>query len=190
MQERQEQRQKHNNDLAFMVNLREELRMQMWNIYTRYDCARKVLTCHIDLQALPERQIWGALRHIWCDWIYTSMDTPCAAYKSISRANAKRMIETSQEHMRDRFDAVQAERLSVYMEDVVRHLERLQRGETEEEEQSRWFTKKKQQLWDNQYLKHHKLIASQKGSYEASFILEQMLGPETRNPTPGQDSHT
>ena len=94
----------------------------------------------------PERQIRGALRHIWCDWTYTSMDMPRAAYKFIFRANAKRMIETSQEHRRDRFVAVQAGRLSVYMQDVVGRLERLQRGETEEEEQSRWFTNQKQQL--------------------------------------------
>ena len=65
------------------------------------------------------------------------------------------------------------------MEDVVRCLERLQQGETEEEEQSRMFAKKKQELWDNQYHKH---IASQKGSYEASFILEQTLGPRPETP--------
>ena len=54
----------------------------------------------------------------------------------------------------------------------------MQRGETEEEENTRWLTKKKQQLWDDQYLKHHKHIASQKVvSYKASFILEQTLGP-------------
>ena len=117
-----------------MVNLRDELRMQMWNIRTRYDCAKKVPTHHKDLQALPERQIRGALRHIWCDWTYTSMDTPRAAHKSISRTNAKCMIETSEERRRDQYDAVQAGRLSVYM---VRRLEKLQRGETEEEENSR-----------------------------------------------------
>ena len=132
-----------------MINLRDELRMQMWNIRTRYDCARKVLTCHKDLQALPEGQIRGALRHILCNWTYTSM-----AHKSISRANAKRIIETTEERGRDQYDAVQAGRLSVYMEDVVCRLKRLQRSDTEEEEKSRWFTIKKQQLWDDQYLKH------------------------------------
>ena len=102
-----------------MVNLREELRMQMWEIHTRYDCARKVLTRHIDLQALPNKQIRGALRHIWCDYTYTSMDTPRMAYKGISKANAKWMIEISQEHRRDRFDAAKAGRLDTYMENVV-----------------------------------------------------------------------
>ena len=114
------------------------------------------------------------------------METPRAAYKAISHANAKRMIDTSQEHRRDRFDAVQAGQLSVYMEDVVRRLERLQRGEKEEEEeQSQMYTKKKQDLWDTQYLRYHKHIASQKGSYEAyeaSFILEQTLGPRPETP--------
>ena len=89
----------------------------------------------------------------------------------------KRMIDTSQEHRRDRFEAVQAGRLSVYMEDVVRRLERLQRGETEEEDQCKMYNKKKQDLWDAQYLRHHKHIASQKGSYEASYILQEILGP-------------
>ena len=130
--------------------------MQMWNIRIRYDCARKVLTRHKDLQALPEGQIRGALRDILCNWTYTSMDTPRAAHKSISRANAKCIIETTEERRRDQYDAVQAGRMSVYMEDVVRRLERLQMSDTEEEEEkSRWFTRKKQQqLWDDQYLKH------------------------------------
>ena len=70
--------------LSFMVNLREELRMQMWEIHTRYDCARKVLTRHTDLQVLPDKQIRGALRHIWCNWTYTSMETPRTTYKAIS----------------------------------------------------------------------------------------------------------
>ena len=90
------------HDHDFMVNLWEELRMQMWDIHTRYGCARKVLTRHTDLLALPDKQIRGALRHIWCDYMYTSMDTPRMAYKAISKANAKRMIETSQEHRRER----------------------------------------------------------------------------------------
>ena len=65
----------------------------------------------------------------------------------------------------------------MYMEDVVRRLERLQRGETEEQEQSKIYTKKKQDLWDAQYLRHHKHLASQKGSYEATYILQEILGP-------------
>ena len=35
---------------------------------------------------------------------------------------------------------------------------------------------------DDQYLKFHKHIASQRGSYEASFILEQTLGPRPETP--------
>ena len=53
------------------------------------------------------------------------------------------------------------------MEDVVRRLERLQRRETEEEEQSKMYNKKKQDFWDAQYLRHHKHLARQKVSYEA-----------------------
>ena len=59
-----------------MENLRKELRMQMWSIYTRYDCARKVLTRHKDLQALPERHIRGTMQKIWCDWTLTGKKTP------------------------------------------------------------------------------------------------------------------
>ena len=71
-----------------MVNLREELRLQMWDIHTRYDCPRKVLTSHTDLFFRPDKEIRGALRHIWCDYMYTSIDTPRMAYKAISKVNA------------------------------------------------------------------------------------------------------
>ena len=92
------------------------------------------------------------------------------------------MINTSQEHRRDRFEAVQAGRLSVYMEDMVLRLERLQRGETEEEEKSKMYTKKKQDLWDAQYLKLHKHLASQKSMYEETYILQEILGPRQETP--------
>ena len=72
------------HELPFMVNLRDELRMQMWSIRTRYDCARKVFTRHKDLQSLPERQIRGAM----------DMDTPWEAHKAISSENARCMISS------------------------------------------------------------------------------------------------
>ena len=53
------------------------------------------------------------------------------------------MIDTTQMLRNDRFEAYNSGRLSVYMEDVVRRLERLQRGESEEEEKSRWLTRRK-----------------------------------------------
>ena len=109
-----------------MENLRKELRMQMWSIYTRYDCARKVLTRHKDLQALPERHIRGTMQKIWCDWTFTSKKTPKEAYKMISRENSRRMMDTSEMIHEDRHEAYRTGRLSVYMEDVVRRLERLQ----------------------------------------------------------------
>ena len=124
-----------------MVNLRDELRMQMWSIRTRYDCTQKVLTHHKDLQRLPERQIRGALRHIWCDWTFTAMDTPREAHKAISSENARGMISTSEEIRQDRYDAVQAGHLSVYMEDVVRCLEKMERCETEEEESAYYYNR-------------------------------------------------
>ena len=102
-----------------MENLREDLRMQMWSIHTRYNCARKVLTRHKDLRDLPERQIRGALQNIWYDWTFTVMKTPKEAHKAISRENARRMIETSDMIRTHRFEAYQSGRLSVYMEDVV-----------------------------------------------------------------------
>ena len=60
----------------------------------------------------------------------------------------------------------------------VRH-----RGETEEEkEKPRLLTKRKQQIWDDQYKKHHGHIASQMGRYEVTFILEETLGPRPETP--------
>ena len=79
------------------------------------------------------------------------MDTPRMAYKAISNAKTKRMIETYQEHRRDRFDAAKAGRLNTYMEDVVRRLEKLQKGEDDNDEDG-IKCQKKQELWDAQYL--------------------------------------
>ena len=79
-------------------------------------------------------------------------------------------------------DAYRDGRLSVYMEDVVRQLERLQKNESEEEEKSQWLTKRKQEIWDEQYLQHHKHLESRKGRYEAGFIIEEILGPDQRRP--------
>ena len=121
------------------VSLREELCMQMWSIHTRYYFAKKVLTYHKDLQALPERQVRGALQKIWCDWTFSGKKTRKEAYKSISRENARRMIDTTELLRQDRCEAYESGRLSVYMEDVVRRLERLQPKESEEEEKSRWL---------------------------------------------------
>ena len=149
----------------------------MWSIYTRYDCARKVLTCHKNLQALPERQIRGTMQKIWCGWTFTSKKTPKEAYKMISREKAQRIIDTSEMIHEDRHKAYRTGHISVYMEDVMHRLERLQRGETEEEEKSRWMTRRKQQIWDDQYQKQHDNLASHKGRYEATFILQEILGP-------------
>ena len=52
-------------------------------------------------------------------------------------------------------DAYQDGRLSVYMEEFVRHLERLQKDESEEEYASKLLKKRKQEIWDNQYLIHY-----------------------------------
>ena len=82
----------------------------------------------------------------------------------------------------EKHKAYRAGRLTVYMEDVVRRLERLQRGESEEEEKSRWLTRRKQQIWDDQYQRYHGHIASQKGCYEATYILQETLGPRHADP--------
>ena len=70
------------HNLPVMVSLREELRMQMWSVHTRYDCARKVLMNHLDLQKLPERQAKGALQKIWTDWSFSNKKTRKEAYKA------------------------------------------------------------------------------------------------------------
>ena len=87
------------------------------------------------------------------------------------------MIDMSDMLRKDRMDAYQDGRLSVYMEDVVRHLERLQKDESEEEHASKLLTKRKQEIWDNQYLKHYGHLEARKGRYEAGFIIEEILGP-------------
>ena len=164
-----------------MVNLREDLRLAMWNIHTRYDCARKVLTRHTDLLSLPDKDIRGALRHIWCDYTYTLMDTPRMAYKAISKANAKRMIETSQERRRERFEAAKAEKLDNYMEDVVRKLEKLQKEEDGEDGVK--YIKRKKELWDAQYIRHCHNLVRTKEPFQADYILLEILGlrPDTQS---------
>ena len=105
------------------------------------------------------------------------------AQKTINRQNARRMIDTSNMLRKEKFEAYQSGRMSVYMEDVVRRLERLQRNESEEEEQpAKMLTKRKQEIWDNQYLIHHGRLTENKGSYEAGFILEEILGPRPETP--------
>ena len=49
------------------------------------------------------------------------------------------------------------------MEDVVRRLERLQKDESEEEHASKLLTKRKQEIWDNQYLIHYGHLEERKG---------------------------
>ena len=102
--------------------------MQMWSIHFRYDCARKVLLHHEDLQRLPEKQVRGVMQKIWCDWTFSNKQTRKEAFKSISRENARLSIDTLGMIRQDRYDAYQNGRMTVYMEDVVRRLERLQRG--------------------------------------------------------------
>ena len=100
-----------------MSKLREELRWQMEDLHRRYDCARKVLIKNPDLQKLPLRQAQGALQRLWCDWTYSNMSKRMAQ-KTINRQNARRMIDTSNMLRKDKFDACQSGRMSVYMEDL------------------------------------------------------------------------
>ena len=141
----------------------------------------KVQTLHTDLLALPDKQIRGALRHIWCDYTYPSIDTLRMAYKAISKANAKRIIETSQEHRRDRFDAAKAGRLDTYMEDVVRRLEKLSKAEEDDNKDGVTYIKHKQNLWDAQYLKHRENLIRTREPFQADYILKELLGlrPDT-----------
>ena len=165
-----------------MTALRDELYMQMWSLHTKYDCACKVMMNHHDLQKLPERQAKGALQKIWSDWTFSNMKSSKEAHKAISRENARRMIDTTNMLMQDRREAYQSGRLLVYMEDVVRRLERLQRGESEEEEKSHWLAQRKQEIWNEQYLQHHGYLKNLKGHYEARFIINEILGPKPETP--------
>ena len=150
-----------------MAKLREELYMQMRSIHSRYDCVRKVMIRNPDLQKLPLRQAKGALQKLWCDWTYSDLSSK-AAQKTFSRENARRMIDTSSMLRNDRLEAYQSGRLSVYMEDVVQRRERLQRKESEEEQSAKLLTKRKQEIWDNQYLIHYGQLQEKKGTYEAT----------------------
>ena len=42
--------------------------------------------------------------------------------------------------------------------------------------------RRKQQIWDDQYQKHHGNLASQKGRYEDTYILQEILGPRPETP--------
>ena len=42
--------------------------------------------------------------------------------------------------------------------------------------------RRKQQIWDDQYQKHHDNLANLKGRYEASFIFQETLGPRPETP--------
>ena len=91
------------------------------------------------------------------------------------------MIENSQEHRRDRFDAAKAGRLDNYMEDVVRRLEKLQKGEDDDDRDGVKYVKQKQELWDAQYLRHcHNLVRTRE-PFQADYILMEILGlrPDT-----------
>ena len=61
------------------------------------------------------------------------------------------MIETTHKHRRDRFKAAKAERLDNYMDDVVHKLEKLQKDEDDEDGVK--YVKRKQELWDAQYIR-------------------------------------
>ena len=105
------------------------------------------------------------------------------AHKTINRQNARRMIDTSDMLGKEKSEAYQSRRMSVYMEDVVRRLEKLQRSEPEEEERpARRLIKRRQEIWDNQFLIHHGRLAEVKGSYEAGFIINEILGPRPETP--------
>ena len=152
-----------------MAKLRDELYMQMRSLHSRYNCVRKVMIRNPDLQKLPVKQAKGPLQKLWCDWTYSNMSKKMAK-KTISRENARQMIDTSSMLRKDRLEAYQSGRLSVYMEDVVRRLERLQRNESEEEQSAKLLTKRKQEIWDNQYLIHYGQLQEKKGTYEACLL--------------------
>ena len=76
----------------------------MRNLHSRYDCVRKVMIRNPDLQKLPLEQVQGALQKLWCDWTYSDLSSK-QAQKTISRENARRMIDTSSMLRKDRMEA-------------------------------------------------------------------------------------
>ena len=83
------------------------------------------------------------------------------------------MIDTSNMLRQDRMDAYRP----VVSQYIWKTSERMQKNKSEEEEKFKWLTKRKQEIWDEQYLQHHKHLESRKGRYEAGFIIEEILGP-------------
>ena len=54
---------------------------------------------------------------------------------------------------------------------IVQCLERLQRGKEDDNKEGIRYIKRKQELWDAQYLQHRDNLTSIKGAYEATYIL-------------------
>ena len=44
------------------------------------------------------------------------------------------------------------------------------------------MTRRKQQIWDEQYQQHHGNLTDLKGRYEAGFLIEEILGPRPETP--------
>ena len=88
----------------------------MRSLHSCYDCVKKVMIRNPDLQKLPLKQAQGALQKLWCDWTYSDLSSK-EAQKTISRENARRMIDTFSMLRKDRMEAYRSGRLSVYMED-------------------------------------------------------------------------
>ena len=64
----------------------------------------------------------------------------------------------------------------------ARQVRRRQRGEEDDEEDGMMYTKRKQDLWDAQYLRHHDNLTSMKGAYKATYILNEILSPRPETP--------
>ena len=83
------------------------------------------------------------------------------------------MIETSQEHRRERFEAAKAERLDNYMDDVVQKLEKLQKEEDGEDGVK--YVKRKQKLWEAQYIRHrHNLTRTKEPSVDERATQQEI----------------
>ena len=54
--------------------------------------------------------------------------------------------------------------------------------EREREEKPKLLTRRKQDIWDEQYLNHLKHLENRKGHYEAGFIINEILGPRPETP--------
>ena len=116
------------------------------------------------------------------------------AYRAISKANASRMIDTTQAYRRMTFKedtgrkprettkTTNPEKLDQYLDDVVKKLEKLQREDNRKNPDAKvGYFKRRQEIYDEQYKCHHDALSRCRSPFQTDCILTETLGlrPDT-----------